>query len=155
VRAWLFQGNPKVWRIHDYLRDNPSEDFQDWSWSCTRYRDLVARGDRAVLWLSGDARARGVVATGHITGEPYDEISDSPYWTDPANRSRVRSHVPMALDRVFFDAPVLAADLRADPRFALSSILRQPRAANPHPLTQDAWRAIADRIPARAGMRRR
>lgn len=153
VRAWLFRGNPERWRIFDYLRDHPDEDFTGWRWSCARYRDLVRRGDGVALWLSGPPAVRGVHAAGRITGEPYPTTSDDEYWTDPADRRRPMWSVDMTLDRVFFGRPVLATELRGDPRFWEATILRTPRAANPHPLAAEEWEAIAERLPRGAGAR--
>jgi predicted RNA-binding protein with PUA-like domain len=148
MRYWLFQGNPARWRIHDYLRDHPREDFRDWHWSVARYRDAIRVGDRAVLWLSGPETKRGVYAVGFVTEEPAVGPSDSPYWTDPADRRRERWSARMRFEHVLFDSPVLALELRADPRFARASILRLPRGGNPHELSREEWRAIADQLPS-------
>jgi predicted RNA-binding protein with PUA-like domain len=149
VRYWLFQGNPARWRIHDYLRDHPREDFRDWDWSIARYRDAVRRRDGAVLWLSGPETSRGVYAIGAVTEEATERPSDSPYWADPADRRRDRWSVRMAFEHVLFGSPILARDLRADPRFARATILRMPRAGNPHELTRSEWLAILDQLPGR------
>jgi predicted RNA-binding protein with PUA-like domain len=147
MRYWLFQGNPARWRIHDYLRDNPDEDFTDWDWSIARYRDEIRVGDGAVLWLSGPDSSRGVYAVGRITEEAAEGPSDSPYWTSPSDRGRMRWYVQMSFDQVLFSSPILARDLRADPRFAHASILRMPRGGNPHELSAEEWTAILDQLP--------
>jgi predicted RNA-binding protein with PUA-like domain len=146
VRYWLFQGNPARWRIFDYLRDHPDEGFTDWDWSVARHRHAVRVGDGAALWISGNETQRGVYALGKITGEARETISDSEYWTDPGDRGRRRWSVVMSFDRVLFDDPILARDLRADPRFAHASILRTPRFGNPHELTRAEWSAILDQL---------
>lgn len=147
MRYWLFQGNPARWRIHDYLRDHPDEDFREWDWSVARHLDAIRPGDGAVLWLSGPSATRGVYGVGRVTEEPVQGPSDSPYWSDPADRRRDRWSVRMTLDVVLFSSPVLAVDLRADPRFARATILRMPRGGNPHELSAQEWRAIRDHLP--------
>lgn len=142
MRYWLFQANPARWRIFDYLRDHPDEDFSDWDWSIARHRHDIRVRDGAVLWISGPDARRGVYAIGTLTDEAEEGRSDSPYWTDPADSGRRRWYVRMAFEHVLFDAPILARDLRTDPRFAHASILRTPRFGNPHELSREEWRAI-------------
>lgn len=146
---WLFQANPAVWRIDDYIREHPEALTRTWRWSCWRFRDRVRRGDRALLWIAGAPATRGVHAIGRLTGAPVRDVEDDDYWTDPADRTRARWLIEMRFDTWLLDDPVLAVDLRADPRFAGASILRTPRFANPHPLTSEQWNAIADRLPRR------
>ncbi|HEX9713987.1 MAG TPA: EVE domain-containing protein [Actinomycetota bacterium] len=147
MRAWLFQANPARWRVFDYIREHPDELNRPWTWSCWRYRDEVAPGDRCALWVSGRAEARGVYAIGRLTGRPFVEVEDSEYWTDPAERTRPRWHVEMRFDHWLLEDPILAVELRRDPRFAGASILRTPRFANPHPVTPAQWGAIEDLVP--------
>lgn len=150
AKYWLFQGNPSRWRIFDYLRDHPDEDLRDWHWSLARYREQIRPGDGAVLWLSGSDQERGVYAIGRVTEEPVEGRSDSPYWSHPADRRRVRWSARMSFEHVLLDVLILAHDLRADPRFFRASILRMPRAGNPHRLTAEEWRAIRDQLPPAA-----
>jgi len=151
MRAWLFQANPARWRIFDYIRDNPDEMHADWNWSCWRFRDEISIGDACALWITGSPRVRGIHAVGHIVGEPYQAVEDSEYWTDAADRSRVRWFVDMLFEHWLLDEPVLAIDLKRDARFAAASILRTPRFANPHPLTDEQWAAVLDLLPDDAG----
>lgn len=147
MRAWLFQANPARWRIFDFVRDHPDEMDADWNWSCWRFRDQISVGDPCGLWITGSPAHRGVYAVGRIVGEPYQATEHSDYWTDPADGRRVRWFIDMRFERWMLEEPVLAADLRADPRFAGASIMRTPRFANPHPLDEAQWRAVLDLVP--------
>ena len=60
----------------------------------------------------------------------------------------IRASLDLFLD--LFDRPVKRTVLKADPRFAGESILRQPFAANPHRLSPIAFDAILERV-ARSG----
>jgi hypothetical protein len=55
--------------------------------------------------------------------------------------------VDLDLEVSLLDAPILATELRTDPRFAEASIIRAPRHANPHRLRRREWKAIAERAP--------
>jgi hypothetical protein len=145
--AWLFHGNLHTWRVLDYVRDHPEDRYADWTWTVVRYRDEIRAGDRAALWIAGPPSVRGVHAVGRVTAEPFESIGDGPYWGDAAERDRPRLVAGLAFDHVLFDHPLLASELRQDPRFAEASILRIPRAANPHRLRDREWRSILDHLP--------
>jgi hypothetical protein len=145
--AWLFHGNLHTWRVLDFVRDHPEDDFSDWTWTVARYRDRIRPGDRAALWIAGPPSVRGVHAVGRVTTEPFESIGEGPYWGDLAQRDRPRLVAGLAFDHALFDRPILATDLRQDARFAEASILRIPRAANPHELREREWEAILDHLP--------
>jgi predicted RNA-binding protein with PUA-like domain len=136
---WLVQSNPAKWRVREFFAHGNQLE----SWSITRYRDQIQQGDDVALWLSG--REAGVVALGVVTGDVEDVVGDDgPYWTDPADAHAVRMRMPLRLTEAFLDAPVTREELRHDRRFAGATILSQPFAGNPFPLTDEAWTAILD-----------
>lgn len=147
MNRWLFQSNPERWRIFDYLRDHPDEDFQHWDWSAVRYIDEIMKEDSVAFWIAGRRDVRGVYAVGRITGPPEESTGWSEYAVDPEDRRRHDHMVPMAFDKVFFNDPILATDLKMDPRFTNAAILKMPQAGNPYKLTEDEWSAIVERIP--------
>jgi len=62
--AWIFQGNPKVFDIDDYLARYPELIY----WRVSRYRQEISVGDRAFIWRAGaDA---GAIASGTIVEPP-------------------------------------------------------------------------------------
>ncbi|GAB7051551.1 EVE domain-containing protein [Catenuloplanes indicus] len=122
---WLVQANVAAWRER--------ADREVREWCVKRYRDRVTPGDDVVLWLTGGV---GVVAVGRVTGVPYR-------WGDGS------WHAPVEFSRRFFDAPVSRAELKGDPDFAGSAILRMPGAANPFPVTDREWQAIRKHDAAR------
>ncbi len=149
---WIFQGNPTYWRVFDYLAKHGRGELKKWDWSARRYIDEIAPGDAAVLWMSGDRASRGVYAAGRVTGVPYlAPFEADEFWGNPADARKKRFHVPMNLEIDLIDDPILAVELIADARFHDASIVRQPRAANPHRLTKRQWSAIEDRLPYRLG----
>lgn len=133
MATWLFQGNPDLWPVLEVLaRGEPIR-----SWNAVRHLARITPGDRAVLWVSG--RRSGVYAVGTVTGAP------EPGGVDGAGRGRPRHRV--ALELCALDEPVPRAELKTDPRFARSEIMRAPRGGNPFPVTDEEWTAIAERLP--------
>jgi predicted RNA-binding protein with PUA-like domain len=136
---WLVQSNPAKWRIREFFADGNQLE----SWSITRFRDRIQKGDDVALWLSGVDG--GVVGLGVVTGEVEDAAgADDSYWTDPADARAVRMWMPLRLTEVFLDAPISREELRQDPRFARATILSQPFAGNPFRLTDEEWAAVLD-----------
>ena len=150
MNFWVFQGNPSRWRVFDFVRDGGT--LRRTSWSVTRYRDLVAPGDGAALWLSGDDRVRGVYAIGSVTGHPEQRpAEDDGYWSDPADARRLVWSVDLTFPVLLFGGDhIRARDLRSDPAFAAAQIVRKPHAANPFTLTEAEWLVILELAPARA-----
>jgi len=58
--AWIFQGNPKLFDIDEYLAQYPVLIY----WRAPRYQRDIAVGDRAFIWRAG-AEA-GVIASGTV-----------------------------------------------------------------------------------------
>ena len=152
MEYWLFHGNPERWRFFDYLRDHGEESLRSFDWSCHWYREAVKPGHKAALWMAGRSDVRGVYALGTVTSEPYETASEAEYWTDPADRHRRMWSVGIAFDTLLVETPILAGELRKDPRFAEASIIRAPGHANPHRLRKGEWQAILDHTrPASLG----
>jgi len=60
---WLFQGNPKYYRVAEAIRD-----LNEMTWIVTRYaRDIVA-GNEALIWASG--KDGGIYAMAEVTQPP-------------------------------------------------------------------------------------
>jgi len=136
IAAWIFKARPDLWDIASWLATD--EPAGSWRMADGPRVELMAPGQRCFLWITGPARARptpGVWAAGRITGEVFVQAGDldDPRWTDRQAQRQERPFVPIDLDR--FTEPIRRDELRADPRFAMSEILRAPRVGNPVVLT--------------------
>lgn len=106
---WLFQGNPKYYRVLDAIRD-----FDQMSWLVTRYAKDIAVGDGVLIWLAGKEagiyalpKALGFAETAEVI-EParmLSEVPDIGYWID---KSRLGSK-PQA--RIRFTSKLLEKPL--------------------------------------------
>lgn len=135
---WLLQCNPAKFDIFSMLDNGevPS------GWAVRRYVDDVREGDWVVFWIS-DEHA-GVYALGEVVGPPQTGTPDPDHTGDDA--LDWDTFVPIDLTVDLWDIPILRSELKADERFVDESIIKVPAAANPQPLSVDAFEAILDRI---------
>jgi len=83
-RFWIFQGNPNVFDLNTYLKQNQ---HIVWSLRQDYYRDQVQAGDQVFIWRSevGKHGYGGIVALCKVTGEVYygkDDDESKPLWNE-------------------------------------------------------------------------
>lgn len=64
MNYWIFKANPQYYRLDERLSD-PEPRI---TWSVTRYKDLIRKGDLAFIWRTGTQR--GICALMSITSYP-------------------------------------------------------------------------------------
>jgi len=62
--SWIFQGNPKVFDIDDYLTRYPQLIY----WRTPTHKKSIALGDRAFMWRAGENA--GIIASGKVVELP-------------------------------------------------------------------------------------
>lgn len=138
-RTWIFQANPKRYRIEESLQAEHEE-----LWNLNQHAAEVRAGDRVLIWISGDDA--GIYAVGIVLSNPVI-MSDSPrgieYWSDPADGRRPKARVQVRYDRVLLSRPLRKVYLAADPAFRNLGILRSPRGTN-FAVTTAEWLAIKE-----------
>ena len=132
---WLFQGNPKYYRVIDAIRD-----FEQMLWLVTRYAKDLAPGDGVLVWKSGDKA--GIYAIAEIVESPtiIDKPPDIGYWIDT---SRVGSK-PKARIRFtskLLERPLLREQLKQDPVLKSLMVIRQPNCTNYKVVPQE-WQRV-------------
>ncbi|MGU3291391.1 hypothetical protein [Williamsia sp. M5A3_1d] len=142
--AWVFTVNGARW-------DSVVEIASERGVLATRcvaanYRkDVMAAGQRALLWVSGPAggrRPRGIGGLGWITGPSEidpDADSDEPSWL-----AHTDIHLLPDAERI------RATDLGEIPGLAGMEILRLPQASNPSWVTRDEMAIIEPMLPLRS-----
>ncbi|MEV0373218.1 hypothetical protein AB0I10_25915 [Streptomyces sp. NPDC050636] len=137
VTAWILTCNLDTFDLEAFRRDGQELP----SWSVHRYRDELAAGDTFALWITG--ADGGLVARGHLTGTPSLSTSaNEEYWKkDPGTRW----YVPLIVDE-WLERSVPRSRIIDDPRFADSSLRKQPFAGNPHRLDAAQWDLIANTL---------
>jgi hypothetical protein len=124
---WLVQCNPSTGDLRAARHGGPTP-----GWCVKRFLGEIRRGDRVVLWVSG--KSAGVYAIGQVAADVVPGTAGD------------AARMPVELLVDLFDRPVARTSLKADPRWAAESILRQPFGANPHRVSAGAFGAIFDHI---------
>ena len=132
---WLFQGNPKYYRIIDGIRD-----FTQMPWLVTRYAKEMQPGDGVLIWISG--KEAGLYAIAEIIEVPklMQEVPDIGYWLD---KSRL-GEKPFATIRFtdkLLDRPLLRSELKQDPALSTLIVIRQPNGTN-FKVSPEEWRRV-------------
>lgn len=132
---WLFQGNPKYYKVIDAIRD-----FEQMPWLVTRYTKDIAVGDGVIIWLSG--KDSGIYAIAEII-EPAKMLRETPdiaYWID---KSRIGTK-PQAIIRLttkMLEKPLLKEDLKKDSLLKTLAVIRQPNCTN-YKVSPEQWKRI-------------
>jgi hypothetical protein len=137
--GWIFQGNPEMYAIDDYVARYPELIY----WRTPRYATEIQTGDRAFLWRSGtDAGAIGI---GTVVEAPtpgtrvkHLEALGAELWRatvpDP---DEVRTGIHLEEVRLTAEEGMLARDgVKTDDVLATSLIIRMPT-GTVFPLTPD------------------
>ncbi|MBD2114932.1 MULTISPECIES: EVE domain-containing protein [Cyanophyceae] len=132
---WLFQGNPKYYRIIDGIRD-----FTQMPWLVTRYAKEMQPGDGVLIWISG--KEAGLYAIADIIEVPklMADLPDIGYWLD---KSRL-GEKPFATIRFtdkLLDRPLLRSELKQDPVLSTLIVIRQPNSTN-FKVTTEEWQRV-------------
>jgi len=128
--AWVFQGNPRHWRIDDFLGDVRGGRVDPRvPWLVTRYARRIAEGDRVYLWRAG-AEA-GVVALARVVGAPRSRPDDKTEYRTADSERFVGDRMRAILEvDALLDTSLSRSGLRSDPLFEDMAILRFPYATN-------------------------
>ena len=137
---WILQGNPEIYDTFGALQAGPID-----RWRIARHLQDVSRGDEFALWISG--QGGGVSALGIVTEPPKRDTDPDRFWVDPAEGRERAWRIGIQISRRL-GCPVPRADLKADPGFAESLILRMPGGGNPFPVTPDEWLVLQSHIAA-------
>ena len=77
MTSWIFQGNPKKFRIDEYLRNRQ---LITWEIRQMHFKDKISTGDEVFIWRAdGDKTGSGgIVAKGEILSRPTEIKDDVP-----------------------------------------------------------------------------
>lgn len=135
--AWLLKCQPRVNRdVPLAIVNGTGGPVTRWCVADNYRTRMMARGDRVVLWVSGDGRqvARGIWGLGWVTGEARGVVGRD--GTAPATKE-VLLHLPL-LRRGVLEEEIRSAGVDD------LEVLRQPQGSNPSWVSKDQLSAIAD-----------
>ena len=142
-QVWIFQANPKFYRILEALQSLDRIQF-----FTTRYKDRMQVGDIALLWMSG--KHAGIYAQAHIAegvAERETEGDDLAFWADPSAAATAKPRVVLAIERRFLGNPLLKTTLAATEGLSDLMILRQPNGTN-FRVDAEEWERLRPLLPA-------
>jgi hypothetical protein len=147
--GWILRCNPAVF---DLPRQVEHGEHKVWDWLVARsYRtELMAPGQRVVLWVGGPAaatRVPGVWGIGYATGPAYlrvDAEDPSEYWLDEERARRLEWAVDLDVD--ILPTPIAGDELKAMPELAGMELFRAPQMSNPIYISPEEMTALEARI---------
>jgi hypothetical protein len=146
--AWIVKCNPTIFDIQ--AARMADERITDWTVVPSYRTDLMAAGQRILLWVTGKSGAwptPGPWGVGTVTGRPLTRNPDdgAGLWLDEAERRRHNTFVPV--DITLFDTPVDREVIRYDAALTNLEVLVQPQMANPLWVTRDEWACLERYLP--------
>lgn len=141
-QVWIFQANPKYYRILEALQNLDRIQFLT-----NRYRDRIQVGDIVLLWVSG--KHAGIYAQARVAegvAERKPDGADAAFRADPASAVTARSGVVLTIERRFLANPVLKAAISATDGLANLMILRQPTGTN-FRVEAEEWECLRALLP--------
>ncbi|SCG59950.1 EVE domain-containing protein [Micromonospora halophytica] len=141
-RVWIFQANPKLYRILEALQHLDRMQFLT-----NRYKDRIQVGDIVLLWMSGNHA--GIYAQARVVEGVADRKSDgddATFWADPSSGATTKPRVVLAIEKRFLGNPLLKTTIAATEGLGNLMILRQPNGTN-FPVDADAWEVLQPLLP--------
>ncbi|NJM00250.1 MAG: EVE domain-containing protein [Synechococcaceae cyanobacterium SM2_3_2] len=134
---WLFQGNPKYYRVLDAIRE-----FNQMPWLVTRYAKVIAVGDGVLVWISGEKS--GIYALAEVIEPPQvlEKIPDLKYWADPSRSSGKVQAVIRFTEKLLVN-PLLRSELTKDPVLKSLLVIRAPNATN-FKVINEEWKRVLE-----------
>jgi predicted RNA-binding protein with PUA-like domain len=132
---WLFQGNPKYYRIVDAIRD-----FAQMPWLVTRYAKEIKPGDGVLVWMAGKEAGLYAIAAVLDTAKLMPEPPDGSYWLDKSRIGQKPQATIQFTDKLL-ERPLLRGALMQDPVLKSLTVIRQPNGTN-FKVTPEQWQRV-------------
>jgi len=118
-KFWIFQGNPDVFDIEEYLSANEGKIID---WSANQSQDQMKKGDVVYFW---SAKGGGMCGVGAITGKPADRFRGD------VEAKFGNKKVDVKLFRFFNQQNrIMRSDLLNNRVLSNSKIIKQPQGSN-------------------------
>jgi hypothetical protein len=106
VNYWIFQGNPKFYKVVEALNDNALV-----TWSVKAFKKTIKKGDKVILWVTGEKP--GCYALCEVTSDVYegmDEKFELKYYTD-LSTNEISSKVKIKVTHNLASKPITKAQI--------------------------------------------
>lgn len=147
--GWVLRCNPDVYDLPQAVQDGEDK---VWDWLVAKsYRtDVMAPGQRVVLWVGGPptaTRTPGVWGIGYVTGPAnlrVDADEPSDYWLCEERAARLEWVVDLDVD--ILPTTIAADELKAMPELAGMELFRAPQMSNPVYIGPEEMSAIERQV---------
>ena len=135
---WIFQADPKRYRLLDALAD-----LDEIVWEVNQHLREIHAGDGVLIWQAG-AEA-GIYGIGEVATEPAPMPAHDPYWTEDEGEraAQPKPRVKLRVTQRLLDRPLLRSELRQDPSLQSLSILRFAQGTN-FPVSEEEWTRLQE-----------
>lgn len=118
---WIFQGNPDLFAVEDYLKEHEGQAAE---WSANQTPENMQVGDVVYFWVAG--KNASLAATGHIIDLPTERTEGN------EAQHLGQTGVTVAIDRYFVaqDSRVKRSDLQANEALSHMRLIEQPQGTN-------------------------
>ncbi len=141
--VWIFQCDPKKYRIEEALDDE--EVKRGFHWKVKQHKNEIAKGHIGLMWRSG--KSAGILAITELISDP-GEFSESEvekqYWKDLKDEEGIQSRVKMTVIKSLTN-PLTKEVIKGTNGLQDLSILRMPRGTN-FPVTQEEWAILSKKL---------
>ena len=128
VKIWIFQCDPKKYRIRNALADK--EVIKGFHWRVKKYEKEITKGYIGLMWCCG--KSAGIYAITELISDPGEFIEsevDKKYWIDSTEEEGAKFRVKMKLIKSLIENPVTKETIKRN-GFQELSILSMPRGTN-------------------------
>ena len=140
TKYWLFQANPETFRIFNWWKDHPDEETI--TWSIRQYADELRKGDRGIIWLSGDKS--GIYALVDVVTNPswiaHTEEEKS-YWSIKTELYKISRRSVLKYLLKLFENPISRNFCLEDEVLSGLTILKQAQ-GTVFRITREQWERI-------------
>jgi hypothetical protein len=130
MQSWIFQGDPKQFKVNEYLQENKEI---VWSLNQKHCQDNIRVGDKVcILRSDGGVRGSGgIVAKCTVIALTNNYTTESKYWVKKKNRgTRMVAH--LRVDNFNLETKLTRKVLKEDPLLKNKAWVRFPLQTNYH-----------------------
>ena len=108
---WIFQANPKIWKIEDALKNN-----EVGTWSVAAHKEKMGTGDKFILYITGNNS--GIYATGEVSSNVYEDYDtdDVAEYSLNSGENSVLSRVDIKIENNWVDNHLEKDELKKNPK---------------------------------------
>jgi len=144
--VWIFQSNPKY---YDLIKDFDDLSKMNSIWPIRQYKNKIAKGDLALLWIAG--QKRGIYAISDIISEPLmRKVNIDESWVN-LKKTDETDYKELIVDLGYMtvlEPPLLESELKTIIELSDLSIMRQHNGTN-FPVTESEWELLSKEIEKR------